>query len=76
MTIFMKKATLIITLALLSNAIAGCSSHYVIQKKNGEMIITKGKPEIDDDTGLVTYRDAEGNEYALNRNEIVQMIKK
>lgn len=72
----MKKIIAVFALALLSVSVAGCSSDYVIQKKNGDMIITNGKPEIDDDTGLVSYEDTAGNEHAINRNEIVQMIEK
>lgn len=76
MKAYIKKSAAFILLALLSSGIVGCSDDYVIQKKNGEMIITSGKPETDDDTGLVAYKDAAGNEHALNRNEIVQMIEK
>ena len=40
------------------------------------MIITHGKPEVDDDNGLITYEDVAGNEHAINRNQIIQMIEK
>lgn len=40
------------------------------------MIITHGKPEVDDDNGLITYEDIAGNEYAINRDQIIQMIEK
>ncbi len=66
----------IFSLALLSVSVAGCSSDYVLQKKNGEMIITQGKPEVDDDNGLITYKDIGGNEHAINRDQIVQMIER
>lgn len=67
----MKKLVTVITLAFLSLTVAGCSSDYVLQKKNGEMIITHGKPEVDDDNGLITYVDVAGNEHAINRDQIV-----
>lgn len=72
----MKKVVTIMSLAFITLSIAGCSSDYVLQKKNGEMIITHGKPEVDDDNGLITYEDVAGNEHALNRDQIVQMIEK
>lgn len=72
----MKKVVAIMSLAFITLSIAGCSSDYVLQKKNGEMIITHGKPEVDDDNGLITYEDVAGNEHALNRDQIVQMIEK
>lgn len=56
--------------------LAGCTSDYVLQKKNGEMIITHGKPEVDEDNGLVMYEDTAGNEHSINRDEIVQLIEK
>lgn len=72
----MKKVIAIMSLAFITLSIAGCSSDYVLQKKNGEMIITHGKPEVDDDNGLITYEDIAGNEHAINRDQIVQMIEK
>lgn len=72
----MKKFVAIMSLAFITLSIAGCSSDYVLQKKNGEMIITHGKPEVDDDNGLITYEDVAGNEHAINRDQIVQMIEK
>ena len=64
------------SLALMTLTVAGCSSDYVLQKKHGEMIITHGKPEGDDDNGLITYEDVAGNEHAINRDQIIQMIEK
>ncbi|CAH6218800.1 YgdI/YgdR family lipoprotein [Enterobacter hormaechei] len=72
----MKKLVAIMSLALMTLTVAGCSSDYVLQKKNGEMIITHGKPEVDDDNGLITYEDVAGNEHAINRDQIIQMIEK
>lgn len=72
----MNKIVAVIGLVLLSLTVAGCSSDYVLQKKNGEMIITHGKPEVDDDNGLITYEDIAGNEHSINRDQIIQMIEK
>jgi len=72
----MKKFVAVFGLALLTFTVAGCSSDYVLEKKNGEMIITHGKPEVDDDTGLITYEDIAGHEHAINRDQIIQMIEK
>lgn len=57
-------------------ALAGCSSDYVLQTKSGEMIVTKGKPEIDKSTGLVTYKDAGGFKHEINRDQISNMVEK
>ena len=55
---------------------SGCSSDYVMSTKDGRMILTDGKPEVDDDTGLVSYRDREGNQMQINRDEVSQIIER
>ena len=46
----MKKWAVIISAVGLAFAVSGCSSDYVMATKDGRMILTDGKPEIDDDT--------------------------
>lgn len=45
----MKKWAVIISAVGLAFAVSGCSSDYVMATKDGRMILTDGKPEIDDD---------------------------
>lgn len=71
----MKNKILLVTL-IFTGLLSGCSSDYVLQTKSGEMIVTKGKPETDKSTGLVTYRDAGGYKHEINRNQISGMIEK
>lgn len=52
----MKKWAVIISAVGLAFAVSGCSSDYVMATKDGRMILTDGKPEIDDDTGLVSSK--------------------
>jgi len=56
--------------------LAGCSSDYVMQTKTGEMIVTKGKPETDKSTGLVSYKDAGGFKHEINRDQITNIVEK
>ena len=44
----MKKWAVIISAVGLAFAVSGCSSDYVMATKDGRMILTDGKPEIDD----------------------------
>ncbi|VEB95564.1 Uncharacterized lipoprotein ygdR precursor [Cedecea lapagei] len=60
----------------LAFAVSGCSSDYVMATKDGRMILTEGKPKVDEDTGLVSYRDQQGNELQINRNDISQIIER
>ncbi|AFJ45919.1 YgdI/YgdR family lipoprotein [Shimwellia blattae] len=57
-------------------AVSGCSSDYVMATKDGRMILTAGKPQLDNDTGLIRYHDLQGNELQINRNDISQIIER
>ncbi|BDH45290.1 hypothetical protein TUM12370_13340 [Salmonella enterica subsp. enterica serovar Choleraesuis] len=54
--------------------VAGCSSNQEIRTTDGKSIITKGKPQVDDDTGLVSYKDARtGTTQQINRDQVQSM---
>ncbi len=72
----MKGLVSAVGLLLAALALSGCSSDYVMATKDGRMILTDGKPEVDDDTGLVSYRDQEGNKMQINRDEVSQIIER
>ncbi|HHT1487644.1 YgdI/YgdR family lipoprotein [Enterobacter sp. MGH 15] len=53
---------------------SGCSSNQAIKTTDGRTIVTDGKPQIDDDTGLVSYKDAQtGRNEQINRDKITNM---
>jgi len=56
--------------------LSGCSSDYVMATKNGQMIMTKGKPTIDKETGLVKYIDQSGHEVQINGDEVSTIIER
>ncbi|MDC9821250.1 YgdI/YgdR family lipoprotein [Pectobacterium polonicum] len=72
MKIQMKMA---ITLALLFT-LAGCSSDYVIATKEGQMLLTQGKPVLDKDTGLLSYTDEQGNQKQINSDQVSQIVQR
>ncbi|MDH3000423.1 hypothetical protein A1D23_00920 [Chelonobacter oris] len=54
--------------------LGGCSSNQSLHTTDGGKIVTDGKPTVDDDTGLVSYKNAEtGKTEQINRNEIRKM---
>ena len=68
----MFKATLIAILSL--SALAWCSSNQSLQTTDGRTIVTDGKPQVDDETGLVSYKDAQtGKTEQINREQIKNM---
>lgn len=59
-----------------SCTLAGCSSDYVVATKQGQLLVTQGKPTIDKETGLVAYTDQQGHKIQINGDEISSMIEK
>ncbi|QOV69501.1 YgdI/YgdR family lipoprotein [Citrobacter sp. BDA59-3] len=54
--------------------VVGCSSNQAVKTTDGKTIVTDGKPEIDSDTGLVSYKNAEtGKTEQINRDQVKNM---
>lgn len=56
--------------------VSGCSSDYVMATKDGNMIMTEGKPVIDKETGLVKYVDQSGHEVQINGDDVSSIIER
>ncbi|KFC07733.1 MULTISPECIES: YgdI/YgdR family lipoprotein [Trabulsiella] len=69
--------TLLISSVLAAAAlftVAGCSSNQAMKTTDGRTIVTDGKPQVDDDTGLVSYKNAEtGQTEQINRDQVKTM---
>ena len=51
--------------------VAGCSSNQAVKTTDGKTIVTDGKPQVDDDTGLVSYKNAQtGKTEQINRDQV------
>ncbi|WP_338843396.1 YgdI/YgdR family lipoprotein [Citrobacter europaeus] len=54
--------------------VAGCSSNQAVKTTDGKTIVTDGKPQVDDDTGLVSYKNAQtGKAEQINRDQVKDM---
>lgn len=54
--------------------VTGCSSNQAVKTTDGKTIVTDGKPQVDDDTGLVSYKNAEtGKTEQINRDQVKDM---
>lgn len=40
------------------------------------MINTQGKPELDEETGLLEYEDADGNTQQIQNSQVKQLIER
>lgn len=65
-----------VVLATVTCLLGGCSSDYVMATRDGKMIMTDGKPEIDKETGLVKYTDQSGHELQINGDEVSTIIER
>ncbi|MFU0816393.1 MAG: YgdI/YgdR family lipoprotein [Rahnella inusitata] len=72
----MKKMLMMTSAALLVFGLAGCASDYVISTKDGNMILTDGKPKLDKSTGLLSYTDEQGNERQINNDNVSQVMER
>ena len=68
----MKKTIFAVVVASLF--LAGCSSNQSLQTTDGKTIVTDGKPQVDSDTGLVSYKNAQtGKMEQINRDQVKNM---
>lgn len=56
--------------------VACSSSEYIISTNDGTMITTKGKPQLDEKTGMYTYKDAEGRTASVKREDVKQIMER
>ncbi|MGK3144214.1 YgdI/YgdR family lipoprotein [Pantoea sp. C2G6] len=71
----MKKLTAVLAACTLAFTLAGCSSNYVMHTNDGRTIVADGKPKVDKDTGMISYKDANGNEQQINRTDVKEMVE-
>jgi hypothetical protein len=73
MNTFQKLAAAVIPVLLL----AGCaSSEYIISKSDGTMITTYGKPKLDEQTGMYTYKGTDGKEMTIKKEDVKQIMER
>lgn len=74
----MKTRTLILGLVISVSGLmlTGCAGQYVISTKDGHMITTNGKPEIDKSTGLISYKDLDGSQHQIHQDDVKEMVEK
>ena len=57
----MNKLTAVLAVCTLAFTLSACSSNYVMHTNDGRTIVADGKPKVDDETGMISYQDANGN---------------
>lgn len=69
----MKKIAALLVAGGMAFTLAGCTDHYQMQTNDGRTIITNGKPEVDEDTGMIGYKDTNGIRQQINRSDVKEL---
>ena len=64
-------ATRLIMVLLLSGALSGCSTQYVMKLSNGTQIVVKGKPKLKGPTYY--YKDATGQVNTIPQSRVTEV---
>jgi len=65
---------IVMTAAVIS--MPACSSNHLISTNDGNMITTHGKPAKDKQTGMISYKDADGNMHQLQQHDVKEIVQK
>lgn len=71
----MNKLTAVLAICTLAFTLSACSSNYVMHTNDGRTIVADGKPKVDDETGMISYQDANGNKQQINRSDVKEMVE-
>ncbi|ACT11976.1 YgdI/YgdR family lipoprotein [Pectobacterium aroidearum] len=71
----MKNKISIFAAIVMAFSLAACSSNYVMHTNDGRTIVAEGKPKVDDETGMISYTDAYGQQQQINRDNVKEMVK-
>ncbi len=57
--------------------LSACSTtQYIIGTKTGQLIVAHGEPELDKNTNMYRYRDADGKEMSIAATEVAQIVER
>jgi len=71
----MNKTAAVISVFMLALTLSACSSNYVMHTNDGRTIVTSGKPKVDQDTGMISYKDANNTQQQINRADVKEMME-
>ncbi len=64
------------TVVLAGCLLAACSTPYVISTKDGTLITTSNKPQLDEETGMYSFEDEQGRKQQIRKEDVKQMIER
>jgi len=67
----------ILATGLAAALLAGCgTTEYIMSTKEGRMVVSSGKPELDEKNGVYIYKDSEGRKATIPKADVVQMMER
>lgn len=69
----MKKSLMTVFFATIFLGLAGCANEHVIATDDGHIIDSADKPEVNDETGMIEYEDAEGRENQVPVDDVSEI---
>ena len=70
-----KPVAAVFVISALVFTLAGCSSNYIMHASDGRTLVAQGKPVLDDDTGMMVYKDSNGHQQQINRADVKEMSR-
>ena len=62
---------------LLASLLSACSTtEYIMSTTEGRLIVSAGRPDLDEKSGTYTYQDANGKEATIPKTAIVQIMER
>jgi hypothetical protein len=73
----MRSSSSLIIVLCAAGLLAACgSTQYIMSTKEGRLIVSDGKPDLDEKTGVYTYKDAEGRKTTIQKADVVQIMER
>jgi major membrane immunogen (membrane-anchored lipoprotein) len=73
----MKDASRVASVVAATLLLAACgSTQYIMSTKEGRLIVSNGKPELDEKAGTYTYKDSDGRKATIAKGDIVQVMER
>ncbi|WP_374509996.1 YgdI/YgdR family lipoprotein [Niveibacterium sp.] len=74
----MKRVSMaVVTAVALSLGLAACGgSQYILSTKEGRMLVSDGKPQLDEKSGMYKLKDADGKATMVPKDDIVQIMER
>ena len=69
----MKQSILATICALGMLTLVGCSNDHIVSTNDGRLIESQSKPEIDEDTGMMTYEDDDGRVNQIPQSDVKEI---